>query len=87
MLSVDAMEPLWSDIEKAAVENRLGAATVGSDATVQTGLENLVNDTQAEELIVVTDTDEHSDRMDSYERVARIAAERKLIPTVEGRFK
>src|SRR5437660_365190 len=34
---VDSMEPLWSDIEKAAVENRLGAAIVGSDATVQDG--------------------------------------------------
>ena len=71
---VDSMEPLWSDIEKTAVENRLGAAIVGSDATVQAGLEKLVNDTHADEVIVVTDTYEHSDRMDSYERVARIAA-------------
>src|SRR6266576_2500430 len=75
---VDSMEPLWSDIEKAAVENRLGAAIVGSDATVQAGLEKLVND---------TDTYEHSDRMDSYERVARIAAEIKLVPNVERIFK
>jgi luciferase family oxidoreductase group 1 len=84
---VDSMEPLWSDIEKAAVENRLGAAIVGSDATVQMGLEKLVNDTHADEVIVVTDTYEHSDRMDSYERVARIAAEIKLVPNVERRFK
>src|SRR5580700_3909011 len=84
---VDSMEPLWSDIEKAAVENRLGAAIVGSDATVQVGLEKLVNDTHADEVIVVTDTYEHSDRMDSYDRVARIAAEIKLVPNVERRFK
>jgi luciferase family oxidoreductase group 1 len=84
---VDSMEPLWSDIEKAAVENRLGAAIVGSDATVQAGLEKLVNDTHANEVIVVTDTYEHSDRIDSYERVARIAAEIKLVPNVERRFK
>jgi luciferase family oxidoreductase group 1 len=78
---VDSMEPLWSDIEKAAVDNRLGAAIVGSDATVQAGLEKLVNDTDADEVIVVTDTYEHNDRMDSHERVARIAAEMKLVPT------
>ena len=84
---VDSMEPLWSDIEKAAVENRLGAAIVGSDATVQAGLEKLVNDAHADEVIVVTDTYEHSDRMDSYERVARIAAEINLVPNVERRFK
>jgi luciferase family oxidoreductase group 1 len=73
MPPVDSMEPLWSDVEKAAVENRLGAAIVGSDATVQAGLEKLVNDTRPDEVIVVTDTYEHSDRMDSYARVARIA--------------
>jgi luciferase family oxidoreductase group 1 len=84
---VDSMEPLWSDIERAAVENRLGAAIVGSDATVQAGLEKLVNDTHADEVIVVTDTYEHSDRMDSYERVARIATEIKLVPNVERRLK
>jgi alkanesulfonate monooxygenase SsuD/methylene tetrahydromethanopterin reductase-like flavin-dependent oxidoreductase (luciferase family) len=84
---VDSMEPLWSDLEKAAVENRLGAAIVGSDATVHSGLERLVNDTHADEVIVVTDTYEHSDRMDSYERVARIAAEIKLVPNVERMFK
>jgi len=84
---VDLMEPLWSDVEKAAVENRLDAAIVGSDATVQAGLEKLVSDTHTDEVIVVTDTYEHRDRMDSYERVARIAAEIKLVPNVERRFK
>ena len=84
---VDSMEPLWSDTEKAAVENRLRAAIVGSDATVQVGLEKLVNDISADEVIVVTDTYEHSDRMDSYERLARIAKEIKLVPNVERGFK
>src|ERR1700704_1551793 len=84
---VDSMEPLWSDTEKAAVENRLRAAIVGSDATVQVGLEKSVNDISADEVIVVTDTYEHSDRMDSYERLARIAKEIKLVPNVERRFK
>jgi luciferase family oxidoreductase group 1 len=84
---VDSMEPLWSDIERATVESRLHAAIVGSDATVQAGLEKLVRDTRADEVIVVTDTYEHSDRMDSYERVARIATEIKLVPNVERRLK
>ena len=75
---VDSMEHLWHEAERAAVENRLRAAIVGSDATVQAGLEELVNDTHADEVIVVTDTYEHSDRMDSYERVAHIAAKIKV---------
>jgi hypothetical protein len=40
---------------------------------VQAGLETLVSDTNADEVIIVTDTYEHSDRMDSYQRVSRIA--------------
>jgi luciferase family oxidoreductase group 1 len=71
---VDSMEPLWTEREREAVESRLGAAIVGSDATVKAGMEKLVNDTGAAELIVVTDTYEHEDRLESYRRVARIAA-------------
>ena len=70
---VDSMEPLWQDWERAAVESKLGAAIVGSDATVKAGLENLVGDTGAAEMIVVTDTYEHADRIESYRRVANLA--------------
>jgi alkanesulfonate monooxygenase SsuD/methylene tetrahydromethanopterin reductase-like flavin-dependent oxidoreductase (luciferase family) len=58
------MEVLWQDYgEKAAVESRLRAAIVGSDATVKAGLEKLVGDTGDDEVIVVTDTYEHEDRL------------------------
>jgi luciferase family oxidoreductase group 1 len=71
---VDSMQPLWQEFEQAAVESKLAAAIVGSDATVKAGMEKLVADTGANELIVVTDTYEPADRLASYERVARIAA-------------
>jgi luciferase family oxidoreductase group 1 len=70
---VDSMEPLWQDFERAAVESKLGAAIVGSDATVRAGMEKLVEDTGAEELIVVTDTYDPADRLESYQRVTGIA--------------
>ena len=79
---VDSMERLWDDAERAAVENRLCAAIVGADSTVKTGLEKLANDTGVDEVVVVTDTYEQSDRIDSYERVAGIAAQIKLAPNV-----
>jgi luciferase family oxidoreductase group 1 len=72
---VDSMEPLWTEWERAAVESKLGAAIVGSDATVKAGLEKLVRETGASEVIVVTDTYEPADRLESYRRVAGIAAE------------
>ncbi|HYW37540.1 MAG TPA: LLM class flavin-dependent oxidoreductase [Terriglobales bacterium] len=70
---VDSMEPLWQDWERAAVESKLGAAIVGSNATVKAGLEKLVGDTGPDEVIVVTDTYEHADRLQSYRRVADVA--------------
>jgi luciferase family oxidoreductase group 1 len=72
---VDSMEPLWQDHERAAVESRLSEAIVGSDATVKAGLEKLVRGTGADEVIVVTDTYEQADRLQSYERVAGVAAQ------------
>ena len=72
---VDSMDGLWNDLERAAVENKLGAAIVGSSATVRAGLEKLVTETSADEVIVVTDTYEHEDRLRSYERVAQVARE------------
>ncbi len=70
---VDSMELLWQDWERAAVQSKLGAAIVGSNATVKAGLEKLVNDTGADEVIMVTDMYEHADRLESYRRVAHIA--------------
>lgn len=70
---VDAMDGLWSEWERAAVESKLGAAIVGSEATVKAGLEKLVRDTGAAEVIAVTDTYSHEDRLQSYRRLAEVA--------------
>jgi luciferase family oxidoreductase group 1 len=80
---VDSMEEVWQDkMERAAVESRLRAAIVGSNATVKAGLENLAGDTGADEVIVVTDTYDHEDRLQSYRRVADIARMIDVKPTV-----
>jgi hypothetical protein len=42
----------------------------------------MVGDTGADEVIVVTDTYEHADRLQSYERVADIATMIEMDPTV-----
>src|SRR6202012_1292786 len=73
MPPVDSMAGLWQDFERAAVESKLSAAIVGSDATVKAGMEKLVAATGAEELIVVTDTYDPADRFQSYQRVAALA--------------
>jgi luciferase family oxidoreductase group 1 len=72
---VDSMNGLWSEQERDAVNARLSAAIVGSEATVKAGLTALVRETAADEVIVVTDTYDHADRLNSCERVSRVAAE------------
>jgi luciferase family oxidoreductase group 1 len=80
---VDSMEPLWQDYrERAAVESKLRAAIVGSNSTVQAGLENLVGGTGADEVIIVTDTYEHADRLESYRRIAEVASKIEAKATV-----
>jgi luciferase family oxidoreductase group 1 len=78
---VNSMELLWQDWERAAVENKLGAAIVGANATVKSRLEKLVDDTEADEIIIVTDTYEHKDRLESYQRVAEVASMIATEPT------
>jgi luciferase family oxidoreductase group 1 len=70
---VDSMDGLWHDGERAAVESRLSAAIVGSEATVAADLRRLVATTGADEIIAVTDTWDHAARLDSYRRLAALA--------------
>ena len=79
--AVDSMQLLWSETERVAVENKLAAAIVGSDWTVKAGLEKLVRQTGASEVIVVTDTYEPADRLESYRRVAAVAARIERTPS------
>jgi luciferase family oxidoreductase group 1 len=70
---VDSMDGQWTEWERAAVESRLGAAIIGSETTVKAGLEKLVAETGADEVIVVTDTWDHDARLDSYRRLSKVA--------------
>ena len=76
---VDAMEPLWTEWEHAAVESMLGAAIVGSEATVKAGLEKLVAETGASEVVIATDIYGHEERLESYRRVTRVAPSVKTV--------
>jgi luciferase family oxidoreductase group 1 len=70
---VDSMESLWSETERAVIMSKLAAALVGSRETIKAGLEKLVRETEADEIIAVTDVYRHEDRLRSYELVAEVA--------------
>jgi len=72
---VDSMDGVWQDWEREIVMGKLAAAVVGSEETVRRGLQKVVNETGADELIFVTDTWDQQDRLNSYEIAARAAKE------------
>jgi luciferase family oxidoreductase group 1 len=72
---VDSMDGLWSPYEKAAVASRLEIAAFGSAETVRKKLEKLMAMTNADELMIVTDTYSFEDRLRSYEIVSEFNAD------------
>ncbi|MDQ0391355.1 LLM class flavin-dependent oxidoreductase [Labrys monachus] len=67
---IDDIESYWSPMEKAQAMRMLARSIVGSPATVRSGMEALVAETGADELIVVSDVYDHATRLRSFELIA-----------------
>jgi luciferase family oxidoreductase group 1 len=70
---IDDIESYWSPMEKAQAQRMLARSIIGSPATVRTGMDALVAETGADELIVVSDVYEHPARLRSFELIAEAA--------------
>lgn len=70
------IEDYWSPEEKAQVAPMLARSVVGSPKTVAAGLDALVAETAADELIVVSDVYDHKARLRSFELIAEVRAQR-----------
>ena len=66
----EARAHLWTDEDRALVEDRLDTRFVGSPARVADQLEQLQQATEADELLITTITHDHADRVRSYELLA-----------------
>ncbi|MDT7781082.1 MAG: hypothetical protein QOC99_3594 [Acidobacteriota bacterium] len=69
---VENMNELWTAQEKAAVESRLGGSIIGSAATVKSGLEKILAETHADELMLNSMIFDHTARLRAYEIVAGV---------------
>jgi luciferase family oxidoreductase group 1 len=70
---IDDIELYWSPPEKAQAQRMLARSIIGSAATVRTGIDALVRETGADELIVVSDVYDHPTRLRSFELIAEAA--------------
>ncbi len=60
----------WSEAERAGVEHSLACSVVGTQADVEAGLASLIEQTQADELIVTAQIFDHAARLHSFEITA-----------------
>src|SRR5258707_14197230 len=70
---IDDIETLWSPTEKAQAMRMLARSIVGSPETVRDGIAKLVAETDADELIVVSDVYDHAFRLRSFKLIADAA--------------
>jgi luciferase family oxidoreductase group 1 len=67
---IDDIENYWTPMEKAQAMRMLARSIIGSADTVRKGIAALIEETGADELIVVSDIYEHSERLRSIELIA-----------------
>src|SRR5207244_897863 len=63
----------YNELERAFIEDRLATQIIGAPETVQRGIADLVDATQADELMITTMVYDPADRLGSFERVAALA--------------
>ena len=67
---IENIDTYWSAAEKAQAQNMLSRSIVGSPDTVRAGIAALTAETQADELIIVSDVYDHAERLRSFELIA-----------------
>ena len=62
-----------SEIDQLVVEDRMSTQIIGSPSTVRAGLDELMESTAADELMVTTIVHGHDDRLRSFELLSEVA--------------
>lgn len=70
---IDDIEDYWSPAEKAQAQHMLARSIVGSPVTVRAGIRSLIEETGADEVIVVSDIFDHQARLHSFDLIAQCA--------------
>jgi luciferase family oxidoreductase group 1 len=70
---IDDIESYWSPAEKAQAMSMLTRSIVGAPDTVRAGIDALIKETGADELMIVSDVYDHSTRLRSFELIASAA--------------
>ncbi|MBY0561040.1 LLM class flavin-dependent oxidoreductase [Hyphomicrobium sp.] len=69
---IDDIETYWTPREKAQVLQMLQRSIVGSPETVRAGIDALIDETAADEIMIVSDVYDHNARLRSFELIAAV---------------
>jgi len=72
---VETMEGRWSPLEEAHAHRMLRCAVVGSPATIRRGLAEIIDETDADEIIATAQIFDHAARLRSFEIAAGVFGE------------
>ncbi|MXP41111.1 MsnO8 family LLM class oxidoreductase [Altererythrobacter soli] len=72
---IDDIDSYWSPRERAQAMTMLQRSIVGSPETVAQGIDRLVAETGADELMIVSDVYDHAQRLRSFELIASAASQ------------
>jgi luciferase family oxidoreductase group 1 len=75
---IDDIDAYWSPLEGAQVRHKLARSIVGSPETVSAGIDAVVAETGADELMIVSDVYDHAARLRSFALIAESA--RAVVP-------
>jgi alkanesulfonate monooxygenase SsuD/methylene tetrahydromethanopterin reductase-like flavin-dependent oxidoreductase (luciferase family) len=78
---IDDIESYWSPMEKSQAMQMLARSIIGTRDTVRTGIDALVTETCADELMVVSDVYDHDARLHSFNLIAE-AGRKSGCPTL-----
>ncbi len=70
---IDDIGTYWTDLERAQAQGFLSRSIIGAPTTVAQGIEALVEETGADELMIVSDIFDHGARLRSFEIIAEAA--------------
>ncbi|QDK36703.1 LLM class flavin-dependent oxidoreductase [Bdellovibrio sp. NC01] len=69
---VENMDAVWNPMEKEIVLSKLRTSVIGGPEKVKAGLQKLIDETQADELMIVSDAFDHNDRLRSFELISQV---------------
>ena len=70
---IDDIDGYWTEAERAQAERFLARSIVGSPETIRAGIAALLEETRADELMIVSDIFDHGARLRSFELIAEAA--------------